>query len=370
MKILHLTSHLNIGGITTHVLNLSEALVARGHQVVVASGGGMAERRLQAAGIPHWRVSLNTSAEFSPQVAWATWQLRRLLRAQPVDVIHAHTRVAQVVAHGLSRRHGIPYVATWHGFYRHRRLGRRWLPCLGDLTIAISEEVREHVRRDFSQPEDRIRLIHHGIKIAHFAEAPDAAALQAYRKRWPADQRLTIGTVGRLASGGVKGVDLVLAAAGMLRSDMPNLGVLIVGDGPRRGFLEGEAKRLGIHERVHFLGATDDVRVPLALMGVFAFASRWPEAFGLSLVEAMAVGRPVVATRTGAAPEIITHGRDGWLVPPNDPAALAEGIRRLLTDPVAAAQLGRQAQARVREAFALDRMVSQVEAVYEELVAH
>jgi glycosyltransferase involved in cell wall biosynthesis len=144
--------------------------------------------------------------------------------------------------------------------------------------------------------------------------------------------------------------------------------VVIVGDGPRRAFLERETRRLGIAERVRFVGALDDVRIALAVMDVFIFASRWPEGFGLTLVEAMAAGKPVVAMRMGAIPDIIQHGVSGWLVPPEDPAAIADAAARLLQDRTSAGQMGRQAQQRVRERFGLERMTTEIEAVYREVV--
>jgi len=144
---------------------------------------------------------------------------------------------------------------------------------------------------------------------------------------------------------------------------------VIVGDGPQRPVLERQAERLGLGERVHFVGATEDVRIPLAVMDVFLFPVRWQEGFGLALIEAMAAGKPVVATQTGAVPQIIRHDCDGWLVAPEDSWALAEGVLRLLNDPATARRLGRQAQARVREAFHLDHMVDQVESVYHEVVS-
>ena len=367
MNVLQLTSHVEVGGISTHVATLAERLIARGHRVTVASADGLLRSRLQRAGAVHWNLPLHTSADASPPVAWAWWQLHRRLAATPVDLIHAHTRVAQVIAEGLWRSRKIPYVTTWHGFYR-RRLGRRWWPCTGKRTIAISQEVARHLHDVFRVPADRIRLIYHGIDVEHFATPPRIADLQACRSRWPSMQRHVIGCVGRLASGGVKGFDLLLHAVHQLRARFPNTELILVGDGPRRGFLEQEAARLGIQDRVHFVGAMEDVRVPLTLMDVFVFASRWPEAFGLSLIEAMAVGRPVVATRRGAVPEIIEHGRHGWLVPPEDPVALADAISRLLQDPALAAELGRRARQRVREKFHVDRMVDEVEAVYREVL--
>jgi len=276
--------------------------------------------------------------------------------------------VAQVVAARLSQRLGISYVTTWHGFFRPN-LGRRLWPCTGDRTIAISEPVRRHLREVFHVPEERIRLISNGVDTARFASVPDAEAVRRYRETHglPAD-RLVIGSIGRLAGGRVKGFDLLLGAAQHLLPDVPNLHVLIVGDGPRRAFLEETIKQFRLDGRVHLVGTEGDIRLPLAAMDVFVFPVRWNEGFGLSLVEAMAAGKPVVATRVGAVPDIVRHGQDGWIVEPEDVASLADGIARLLRDPSAARRMGQTAQERVREAFSLARMADQVEAVYHELV--
>ena len=367
MKILHITSHLAIGGITRYILSLSERLIAKGHRVTIAADGTLTDA-CKREGLVHWHFPFRTSAEFSPQVFWAARQLEKQLREEPVDILHAHTRVGQVVADRISRRLKIPYVTTWHGIYK-TRLGRRLWPCTGKLAIAISGPVREHLLYDFHVPQERIRLVYNGIHVAHYAAVPDPEVLEAYRQRWQirAD-RLVIGGMGRLASGRVKGFDSILLIAYLLKEEIPDLQVLIVGDGPRRPFLEDVARRLGLQNCVRFVGVASDIRIPLSLMDVFIFPSRWPEAFGLTLVEAMAAGRAVVATRVGAVPEIVRHGIDGWLVPPEDPSTLAEAALTLLKDRETAQRIGRQAQVRAREMFNLDRMTDEIEAVYREVV--
>lgn len=368
MTILHLTSHLNIGGITRYIMSLAKQQIAQGHRVIVASDHGEAESQLESLGAAHWRLPLHTSAECSPQVFWSIRQLTIRLRQEPVDLIHAHTRVGQVVADWIAHRLTVPYVTTWHGIYQ-LRIGRRLWPCTGAVTIAISELVRQHLVERFRVPEARIRCIYNGIDSAHYAIRPDEAVLQNYRARWQlSTQPPMIGGIGRLAAGKVKGFDTLLVAAALLKDTIPELQILIVGDGPRRPFLEDVARRLDIRHRVHFLGSAEDIRIPLALMDLFVFTSRWPEAFGLTLVEAMAAGKPVVATRAGAVPEVIQHQVNGWLVPPSDPASLAEGIARLLSDRALAVRLGQQATRRVQEGFELKRMADEVEAVYHEVL--
>jgi glycosyltransferase involved in cell wall biosynthesis len=368
MRVLHVTSHLNIGGITTYILTLSRLLVARGHQCRITSGGGQLAEEARAAGIEHWPADLHTSADFSLHVWRASQQLAARLRREPVDLLHAHTRVGQVVAHQLARRLGVPFVSTWHGIYR-LNLGRRLWPCLGDLTIAISAPVREHLIRTFRVPPARIRLVWNGVDPERFAVPPDAEALQAFRRQWGLPPgHPVVGFIGRLAGGRVKGIDLLLAAAQHLAERMPELHVLIVGDGPQGSLLRREVERRGLAGRVHMVGAATDVRVPLALMDVFVFPARWPEGFGLSLLEAMAAGKPVVAHCIGAVPDIVEDGASGCLVTPEDVPAMAGAILRLLQDGEAATRLGQAAQRRAREVFSLGRMVDQVEAVYRELV--
>ena len=368
MRILQVTSHLNIGGITRYILALSERLIHRGHQVVIASDGGYTEQDVRQMGAAYWPLPLHTSAEFSLPVFLAVRQLAVRLKQEPVDLLHAHTRVGQVVADRISRRLGVPYVTTWHGIYRPR-LSRKLWPCTGALTIAISKPVHEHLRHDFNVPEDRIRRIYNGIDADYYAAVPAPAAVEVYRRQSGIPPgRPVIGGIGRLAAGRVKGFDSLLVCAYLLQDVVPGVQVMIVGDGPRRPFLEDVAGRLGIRDRVHFVGETQDIRLPLAVMDVFVFPSRWPEAFGLTVVEAMAAGKPVVAMEVGAVPEIIRHGVDGLLVPSEDPAALAQSIAGLLRDPAAASRFGLQGQARAREIFNVDRMADEVEAVYREVV--
>ena len=366
MKVLQITSHLNVGGITRYVLALSKQLMERGHQIIIAADNGSLQEQVTQHGFTYCHLPLHTSAEFSPQVFWGIRYLSKQLEKEPVDVIHAHTRVAQVVADRISRQFQIPYVTTWHGVYT-TRWGRRLWPCTGDLTIAISGLVRQHLIHDFRIPEERVRLVYNGIDFAYYSTLPEGSVIANYRRQWQILQgRPVIGGIGRLAAGRVKGFDTLLAAVHLLKETLPEIQVLIVGDGPRMPFLEDVVRRLGIRDQVHFVGTAQDIRIALALMDLFIFTSRWPEAFGLTVVEAMAAGKMVIATQVGAVPEIIRHGLDGWIIPSDDPVVLAECVRRFLTDRKTVQEFGRQAQMRVAEAFSLDRMASEIEKVYRE----
>ena len=365
MRILHITSHLNVGGITTYVMQLADGLAARGHQVIVAADHGELESRFGSNGLSHWRVPLHTKAEFSPQAAVAYWRLSRKLSDEPVDLIHAHTRVAQVVADRLAARHRVPYVTTWHGFYR-RRWARRWLPCTGMRTIAISQPVARHLTEEFGLDPGRVRLVPHGIDVSRFqrpVDSRDQAALRARAGLAPGGP--VVGTVARLVPS--KGVSQLVAAFPHLLAKVPQAQLLIVGDGPDRTELEQLAGRLGISQRVRIAGNLPDTRAPLSLMDAFVFLPAEQEGFGLALLEAMAVGVPVAAVRRGGGSTwVLERSPVGLVVEPGDPQRLGEAIARLLQDRGFAHRLAEQARDVVRAEYDVERVITQVEQVYAE----
>lgn len=368
MKILHVTSHLNIGGVTSNVLSLSYGFQKRGHRVAVFSGQGQLAGELAGRGVEYWEAPLNTSAEFGFDVWRAKRQLIDRLRAAPVDIMHAHTRVAQVAAAAVSGKLSIPYVATWHGFFR-RNLGRKLWPCAGDRTIAISEPVRAHLIRDFHVPESRIRLIPHGIDPSPFQSPVGAAEKIALRERLgiPAEAPI-IGTVARLVAS--KAVHQLLQAFPAICQRHPDARLLIVGDGQERRALEQLAVALGIKPQVHFTGSLPSTRAALSLMRVFVFMPADKEGFGLSLLEAMASQLPIVALRRGGGSTwLLDEARVGTVVESGNPSALAQAAATYLGNPALAEQAGRQAREVALSRFTIDRMVDQTLSVYRELVA-
>ena len=368
MRLLHIASHLNVGGVSRYLCALSDALAQRGHRVIIAADHGRCEPIVREMGATHWRVPLHTSVEFSPQVLAACWMLAARVRREPVDLIHAHTRVAQVVAARLSCALRVPYVTTWHGFFRPN-LGRKWWPCTGDLTIAISEPVRRHLEQVFHVPSERIRLIPHGIDLAPFESPVDPPAQAAVRERAHLlPHGPVVGTISRLVRS--KGLDLLIQSFSRVRASVPDAHLLIVGDGEDRARLERVARASGVEDAIHFSGTLPDVRAALSLMQLFVFLPAEQEGFGLSLLEAMASGRPIVAVRRGGgAPWVLQTSGVGIVVEPDDIDGLARAITQVLQDQALATRLGQQGRDVVRARYTRARMVDQVEAVYRELVS-
>ena len=155
MKVLLLSTHLNIGGIGCYIVNLARYLKRRGHEVFVSTSGGDMVDELLKEGIAHIKINLKTKSELSPKLLWALPRLLSLVRDKDIQIIHAHTRVAQVLAYLLSRMLRVPYVTTCHGFFK-LRIGRKIFKCWGDKTIAISEAVKRHLISDFNIPSEDV----------------------------------------------------------------------------------------------------------------------------------------------------------------------------------------------------------------------
>lgn len=176
-----------------------------------------------------------------------------------------------------------------------------------------------------------------------------------------------VGTVGRLDPR--KGTDVLLAAAAQLiKKGLPELRVVVVGDGPLRDELPALAARLGIAERVHMLGDRSDVPEVLAALDVFVLPSR-SEGMSNALLEAMASALPVVATAVGGNPEAVSADTTGVLIPSDDPTMMADAVLRLVTSPSLAAELGGAARRRVEERYGARAMVRRLEAIYDAVAA-
>ncbi len=364
MTILLLANHLNTGGITAYLLGLCRCLHGR-HEIrmVVASRGGNCEKDFILLGVTCLRVPLTTKCEVSPKVLWAYWKLGALVRALKVDVIHANTRVTQVLAALLSHRTGIPYMSTCHGYFKVR-LSRLWLPCWGRKVIAISEPVRRHLIEDFKVDPERIVLIRHGIDLKRF-RPHHPQEKTALRRFWsiPEDKRV-VGHIGRLSV--VKGQVIFLEAAHMLLARRHDVFFLLIGEGPEKAALRAAMERWGLEPHVRLVAATKDTSLALSLMDVFVMPSL-EEGLGLSVLEAQAQGVPVVASRVGGLRDIIEDGVTGRLVAPRDAGGFTEAVGRLLDDAAAAKSMCEEAQRRMRTTFSAEQMAEATRALYTTL---
>jgi glycosyltransferase involved in cell wall biosynthesis len=231
-----------------------------------------------------------------------------------------------------------------------------------DCFIAVSRRVAE-VLEASGVPRERVRTVYSGVPAR---ARPDPARRATLRKELGLpDGAPVVGSVGALAAH-KDPVTLVRGAAVVLR-ERPAARLLLVGDGPLRGEIEREARALGVADRVVLAGFRDDAIDCLSLLDVFAVTSRL-EGLNTTVLDAMALGLPIVATRAGGIPEIVADNECGVLVPPGDPEALARALVLLLEDRQRAERFGAAARERSRS-FTEERMVSETERVYRDVLA-
>jgi glycosyltransferase involved in cell wall biosynthesis len=229
-----------------------------------------------------------------------------------------------------------------------------------DHLIAVSRAM-EHKIADERPSHVPVSLIHNGVDLVRYDHTDPCCTL---REEYGMPEGAQIaGVVARLEH--EKGHPTLLDAWPRVLRRVPNAWLLVVGEGSRRAELEAQAAALGIAERVVFTGRRDDVPAVTAALDIAVLPS-YREAQGLTILEAMALSRPVVATAVGGIPEMIENGRTGLLVPSHDPEALAAAIIRLFTDHAYADMLAKGGHDLVHERFCVELMVYAIEEIYDE----
>jgi len=361
MTVLFLTTHFQTGGITSYLLTVSRALMARGYEVVVASSGGNMVPELELAGAVHLTLNLRTKSVLSPKLPAAIGRVCREVRARGITVIHAQTRVTQFLAAIVSRMTRVPYVTTCHGFFRPR-LWRKAVPCWGQRVIAISDQVANHLRRDFDVAPERIRVIRNGIDLDRFLPADPQTRAQQQERRGCRNRKV-IGIIARLSD--VKGHHVLIEALNLLKADVPDVKLLIVGEGRQETALKQQVADLGLTEWVDFYPVVNQTTEFLSAFDCFVMPSL-QEGLGLSVMEAQAAGLPVIASRVGGIPSLIRDGETGILVQPGHVRQLSEALRRVLTDPDMAGRLGEQARHEAERCYGAEQMAQELIDVYRD----
>ena len=367
-RVLQFLTCLDVGGTERHVATLARTLDPARFDVRVAClrAGGPLSEEVEAAGVPIDRYPI--SRLFGP----ATWRMQRRfaadLRRNRIDIVHAYGLYAIVFAVPVARLAGTRLVIAsirdngdpWTR--AHRRV-QRWVCRLAHGILTNAVEVRRRLQEDGYRGSS-ITVIRNGVDIERFQPRPRDPVLRR-SLGVPADARLVV-CVSRLNP--LKGVDYALLAASRLARKFPNVHMLIIGDGAERRALEDLAHRLGLDGRVGFTRMRLDVPEILAQASVSVMPSM-SEALPNTVLESMAAGAPIVATRVGGTSELVEEGVTGLLIPPCDPHALEQAITRLLTDPDLATRLATTARARIVERFSLERKARETAAFYEALLS-
>ena len=364
MNILLLTNHLDVGGITSYVYSLACGLKAEGHSVYIGSSRGEVLARFAEEGIGFIPLPLKTKSEISPGVAVSLIKLLPQIKEKKIDIIHANTRVTQVLACLVGRLSGVPFVSTCHGFFK-TRFSRRISPCWGQKVIAISRQVKEHLVNDFKVSEEKIRVIHNGINIEKFIVHNPRAQAEA-KIKLDLGSGPVIGIVARLSD--VKGHIYLIEAMKKVLQDFPDAQLVIAGDGKMKDTLVSLSGRLGIEKSVFFIPTLADTLVVLSALDLFVLPSL-KEGLGLSLMEAMACSICVIGSNIGGIKTLIRDGYNGILVEPKDVNGLYVAISGLLKDPSKMKALGDNARNFIAGNFSLEQMILQTKGVYQECLS-
>jgi glycosyltransferase involved in cell wall biosynthesis len=295
----------------------------------------------------------------------ALWFARQLAARRPA-VFHAHLTWPRACKFGLAAAilAGVPaVVATLHAFIdlpasRYLYLQQWLLAKKVGRYLAVSAALARQMCATNAMPAHKIQVIHNGISMAPF-QRPIASGFRLALSG--TSGRPIVFTAARLDK--QKGLGHLLEAAALV----PEALFVLAGEGPERRALETQSQQMGLGDRVVLLGQREDIPDLLAASDLFALPSL-NESLGVSILEAMAASRPVVATAIGGIGEAVADGETGLLVPPGDPVALAGAIRRLLSDPSLALRMGAAGKVRVQRDFSAETMLRRVTEVYDELL--
>ncbi len=364
------------GGMLKHLLDLIGRLDReRFTPIVLSPPGNNLEEPLERLGIELIEVDIADKPNLARDVG-SIARLATALTAVGPDIIHAHSNKAALLVEMAARRGSLDAAVVFsvHNFPSYRGTGglKRAISSLAlrrvingaEVVIAVSQSLKdslvEHERVDIS----KITVVHNGIDSGTFHPVKEAETRRLRDALGLAPNTPVVGTVGRLIPS--KGMDVLIQAAPELVHKFPGLKIIIVGSGPMQQSLRSTAAGLGLSRDIVFTGHVAELLPYYALFDVFALPTT-AEAFGMTAVEAMLAGCPVVASRTGGLSEIIANRETGLLVPPGDSGALAAAIRAQLTDTRAARKMAARAQTVAREQFSLTRMVAETEAIYDSL---
>ncbi|MEM7816942.1 MAG: glycosyltransferase family 4 protein [Candidatus Aenigmatarchaeota archaeon] len=357
MNILILTTHLNPGGISRYVLNLAKGLKNRGSNVWVANCGGEWVLKLKELGIGYKFIYINTKSIVSFKILISFFMLLSLVLNKKIQLIHANTRVTQFLGFLIYKFLKIPYVSTFHGFYRASFFRRHFKFC-GLRTIAISKAVKEHLIRDLKIKEENIRVIYNGTDIEDFL----------IKKRSKEDfgfsqKDFIIGILGRISQ--EKGHFLAVEAFSLLVKEYKNIFLLINGRGKLERKLKLFIESLGLTDRVKFIQHLES-REFLDILDLLIVASK-KEGFGFTIIEAFIKNVAVIGYNTGGIREIIKDRENGLLFYEYNSLSLKRAIEELILDKALYEKIVEKAKLNV-DYFSLERMVNETLLVYNEIL--
>ena len=371
IRVVHVLDNLNIGGTELNAVRTAERLDRSRFDVqfLCLQANGPLRARLDRAGIPVRPVPI--SSLLSVSALRRGLEIRDLVRREGIDVVHAHDPYANVLAAPFVRLAGRGAVIAsqrwWRSVHRDRiRAANRFAYRFAHRVLANSSAIGELVVREEGVNRERVVVIPNFVDEEAFTPLTTERRAELRAKVGLADDDVAVGVVANLYP--VKNHAMLLRAAALLSTEWPRVRFVLVGDGAEREALERIARELRIADQVLMAGrVTNEPGFP----GIFDIAvlTSWEEGFPNWIVEAMAAGRPVVATRVGGVPDAVIEEETGLLVPTDDHTAMARALDRLLRDEDLRIRLGAASTVRARSQYHVTAVMSRLESLYAELAS-
>jgi glycosyltransferase involved in cell wall biosynthesis len=320
----------------------------------------LSEETLESMGID---ITYLHKSRFDPATLPA---LLKVIRRKEIDILHLHGYGATTfgrIAAGMRR---IPAILHEHANLTDtpwfQKVADAILERETDIALAVSESTAEFVIKARQLPPDKVKVVYLGVPLDEFSRPRAEAEIASARAELgaaPGDH--VIGTVTRLHES--KGNSYLVDAARLVLNTRPDARFILVGEGPLQPALEAQAQQLGLGDRFRFAGFAKDVARVVSAFDMSVFPSLW-EGTPLTVFEALAMGKTIVATDADGLTDVLTHDRDALIVPKRDPAALADGIVRLMADPQERARLGAAARITARQ-YDIATFVAKMERLYD-----
>ena len=367
-KVAHFIDSNDPGGAETLVIEMCRHLDSYGYQSEVWHFGNQwleekcQEHRIPALLVPGHRFykSIKTIPIFS-------FIFAGFIRRQKIDILHSHLFGAITGAALSAFLTRTPHVGTIHDTYtlaeRRLRAYLLWGAAIfGTKLVVVSMQMKDYIEGLCKFPQGAIGVISNGVNLNAFS---GSRTMSIRAELGFGAEDIILISVGRLVE--IKGYDILIKAFSLLNSGQRPVRLLIVGDGPERGKYETMISKMGIEERVMLLGQRNDVPELLKSSDCFVLSSR-SEGLSCSIIEAMAAGLPIVATDVGGNAELIKDGISGYLVPPDDPVSLANGLRELISNDNKRRQFGKGGFEIACSNFSIDSMMKQYVSLYNSLL--
>lgn len=374
LTIVQILPELDEGGVEGETLDLAIYLANQGHRSIVISGGGRLVKQLEDGGGIHLTWS-HIGAKSIRCLKYITI-LRKYLQKEEVDVVHLRSRLPAWVGYlawkSLPRATRPALITTFHGFYSINSYST--IMTKGEKVVAVSETIREHILEHYRVVPQKLELIHGGFDTEAFSEESiTGERVEKLRNRWGlrGNSQPVVMLPGRLTSW--KGQDVFIDSLALIK-DIPFIALCVGDTEDNPSFtkrLTEKIRQHGLHKKVKLVGHCSDMPAALCLSDIVVSASSsQPEAFGKVAIEAMAMGKPVVATRHGGSLETVKDNETGWLVEPSDPYDMAKCLRGILGDKEKLKECGRRGRQRVVEHFTATRMCEKTVALYENILRY